>query len=122
MGPEDLRHDLADQSVHVHLACHHWQAPEPGEGEQIVDERAHAPAVLADHGQVAPALTVEACGAVLLDHHREPIDRAQRRPQVVRHRVAEALQLLVDRSQLGGPFLGRLRSRRSSACASASRA
>src|SRR5580704_1926546 len=44
--------------------------------------------------------------AVLLEHAlAQSVERQQRRPQVVRDRIAEGLELAVDRGQRGGSLL-----------------
>ncbi len=77
-------------------------AGQAGEPQQPIDEHIHRPARVGDAVEVAERLGAEH-GAALLDHlGAEAVDRAQRRAQVVRHRVGEGLELLVGRAQLAG--------------------
>src|SRR5580658_128954 len=99
---EGLRDDLAYQRIDVDLMRGHRLATQPGKRQEVVDENAHAAAVLAYHGQIAPSLGVEPLVVVLLEHQCETVDGAQRCPQVVRDRVAETLELLVGGFELRG--------------------
>ena len=60
-------------------------------------------AAAADALEVARCPSSSSCVAVVLEQRlAEAVDAAQRRAQVVRDRVAERLQLLVGRFELGG--------------------
>ena len=49
-----------------------------------------------------PARRVEQLGAVLEQRLAEAVDRAQRRAQIVRHRIAEVFQIGIGRLELSG--------------------
>ena len=78
--------------VHL-LAQRHVAARDPREHEQVVDELRHALRGGADAGEVVRRLAVEPVAVVLQQREAEAVERAQRRAQVVRHGVAEGLEL-----------------------------
>ena len=67
----------------------------PGEVEQVVYERGHVAAGRPDAGQVVESLVVENILVVFLQDLGEPVYGPQGRPEVVRNRVGERLQLPV---------------------------
>ena len=70
-------------------------AADAREREEVVDELAHALCAGAHPAEVVAPSLVEAVAVVLEQRLAEAVDRAQRRAQVVRDRVAERLELLV---------------------------
>ena len=97
-----LHDDLARESAHVERRAHDRPPADLRELQQVVDQPAHPGGLGAHHAEQAAALGVENVRVVLLDHLRVAIHRAQRRAQVVRNRIAEGLELLVDRFELRG--------------------
>ena len=75
--------------------------------------RAICCAEFADIAEILLALIVELVAVVLQQYQAEAVDAAQRRPQIMRHRIAEGFQLLVLR--LRAPRPGRRALRRSRA-------
>ena len=68
--------------------------------EQIVDQQAHLPGVLADPLEVAPRLPVQAGGMFRHKDLAEAVDGPQGGAQVVGDGIGETLQLLVGGLQL----------------------
>ena len=69
---------------------------QPRQLQQVVDEPSHALRGVADAGEVVLAGLVEALAPVLAQRLSEAVDAAQRRAQVVRHGIAERLELAVE--------------------------
>ena len=67
-----------------------------GEGQQVVDQLAHLLARVGDRLQVMPGLLRQLAVGRPLQHLDVAVDVPQRRAQIVRHRVAEGFQFLVD--------------------------
>src|SRR6185436_7715661 len=80
-------------------------ASQPRERQKVVDQLAHFLAVVANDLQQSAALVVEPVPIVFLEDSGEAVYGSQRRTQVVGHRVAEALQLLIGGLELVGPHL-----------------
>ena len=94
-----LLHHFAREARHVDRHQHGLLAPEPREGEKVVDQLPHAARVAAHDAEQPLRLGVELLHVVLLQHldgigvesarmifeqqAREPVDGAQRRAQVV---------------------------------------
>ena len=57
--------------------------------------------VVAHQVQVAPGLVRQVRGVLFQEEAREPMNRPQRRPQVMLNAVAEGLQLFIGRFELG---------------------
>ena len=83
----------------------HRRAADLRERQQIVDQLAHAARVDLDALEMASRRRVERGGVILLENLHEAGDGAQRRAQVVRHRIAERLELAVGGAQFRGPRL-----------------
>jgi len=79
----------------------HVGAGDAGELDKVVDQHPHALRRTAHPVQVVASGSVELRRAVFQQRLAEAVDGTQRRAQVVGHRVAESLQLLVHRRQLG---------------------
>jgi hypothetical protein len=67
----------------------------PGEGQQIVDQASHTLGRLGDRFHVRTGAMVERSAGALLEECRKADDVTQRRAQIVRHRIAEGLELAV---------------------------
>ena len=93
LAVDDLVGHLARERRHVDALGRRRRARHAREREQVVDEALHPVDVLADDAGHATAFVAEGRAVVLEQHRREAVDRAQRRAQVVRHRVAERLEL-----------------------------
>ncbi|EEF23686.1 conserved hypothetical protein, partial [Ricinus communis] len=94
--------DAAHQVVHAHADRPQRRPSHLREAQQVVDQLARQPRRVLDVGQEALApLRVVAAGRF---HQQvgEADDVAQRRAQVVRHRIRERLQFLVGAAQLLG--------------------
>ena len=77
--------------------------------QHVVDELRHLLRRFPHIGQILLAVVVELVGIVLEQRQAEAVDAAQRRAQIVRHRIAEGFQLLVLGLELGdqlGALLG----------------
>ena len=73
-----------------------------GEVDQCVDQDGHALGTGADAHELVAVALVQARPGLFGEDAREAVDRAQRRAQVVRHRVGEGLQLAHRGLELGG--------------------
>jgi len=71
------------------------------EAKQVVDEPAHLTGVVAHELQVLLRFGCELRRVLLQQDAREPIDRAQRCPQIVGDGIAESLELLVGSVSCG---------------------
>ena len=79
--------------------------------QHVVDELRHLLRRFPHISQILLAVVVELVGIVLEQSEAEAVDAAQRRAQIVRHRIAEGFQLLVLGLELGdelGAFLRHL--------------
>lgn len=70
-----------------------------GKRQQIIDQFSHALGAFADDLKLTPAVLGQARTEILHDRLRKAIDRAQWRPQVVRHRVGKRFQFAIRRQQ-----------------------
>src|ERR1019366_8421492 len=68
--------------------------------KQVVDQLPHSLAFAADAVEVFARLSIELVGAVFEQGQAPAVDAAQRRAQVVRYRIGERLQFLVDGFEL----------------------
>ena len=91
----------AGQRAQVHRHRLDPAARDARQVEQVVDDVAHAQAGAADALQVLQRLAVFATGAALRHQAGEAVDAAQRPAQVVRDGIAERLQVLDHRRELG---------------------
>ncbi|MCY1539680.1 hypothetical protein D9M68_752790 [compost metagenome] len=98
----ELPDHLGHQGVQVHRGLAHGLAPHAREGQQIVDQRAHAAGRIGDGGHVAQALVIECRLHALLEQCQKAVDVAQRGTQVVRDGVGKRLQFLVRLFQRAG--------------------
>src|SRR5213594_2606893 len=85
----------------VHAARGHLVARETREQQHVVDEAAHAPGRGAHAVEVLPTVVAESRSLVLEQDLTEAVDAAQWRAQVMRDRVGERPELVVERAQLG---------------------
>ena len=88
----DLARDL-ERSTSIAL---NLRARETRQLQQIVDQPAHALGRVAHARQMILSGFVEPIAPVLAQRLREAVDAAQRRAQVVRHGIAERLELAVE--------------------------
>jgi len=95
-------HHFAGDSAQVHRHAAQLAAGYPAEFEDVVDENRHPLRGGPDALEVASALDIELRGAVLEHDAAEPVDAAQRRAQIMRHRIAKRLQLPVACREIGG--------------------
>ncbi len=100
-----VRDHLARELADVDVAPRELAARHLGKIQQVLDQLAHALRRGADASEVAARLLGHLLGKVLEQRLAEAVDRAQRRAQVVRHRIAERLELGVGRLQLDGALL-----------------
>jgi hypothetical protein len=94
--------DILGERIHVDCERPEFLAPDARESEQVVDEGAHASGLPVDNRQIAPAFFIQVCLVVVHQYAGKAADRAQRRAQIVRHRIAEAFELPVFVHQLRG--------------------
>ena len=80
---------------HIDARRRELLAAEAGKRQQIVDQLTHAPGVLVDHSQQTLRLGFELRLVVFEENPGKAMNRAERRAQIVRHRVRERLQLRV---------------------------
>ncbi len=92
--------DAADDRRGIDPALLQRLARQAREGEQIVHQPAHADAVAADDAQEPRRLRLERVGEILDQRPGKTVDGAQRRAQIVRHRIGEGIEL-----GLGGAHL-----------------
>src|SRR4029077_18692519 len=88
-----LSRDLAQ----VHLAALQLPARNAREVEQAFDQQPHLLGGAAYPVEIAPSGLGQMLGEIVDERLAESVDRAQRRAQVVGHRVGERLELLVRR-------------------------
>ena len=77
---------------------------EPRKSEQIVDQLGHTAGFSAHYGEAALCVIIKMRAVIFLEHACIPADRAQRRAQIMRHRIAETLEFLVSRFELLGAY------------------
>ena len=92
------------QRREVDLLEVHLVPVEPGELEESVHQPGHVVGRSLDAAQVASAGVVQRLAVVLQQDLAEPIERAERRAQVVGDRVGERLELAVRRLELRRPL------------------
>ena len=93
--------------VEVDLGVRGVQPPDPGEGEQVVDQRLHALGAVDREPDVFGTAFVELVAVPLLEQLAERRDLAQRLLQVVRGDVGELLEFGVGPPQLLGLLVER---------------
>src|SRR5262245_4975682 len=98
----EFLNDLARELAERHRLAVQILTRDARELQQIVDQIPHALRARAHAGEMLLRLRIEPRRVFFEQQRAETIDSAKRRTQVVRHRVAERLQLLVHRFQLGG--------------------
>ncbi|EWS65270.1 hypothetical protein Y695_01484 [Hydrogenophaga sp. T4] len=96
-----LLNDFSHQVTQVHGGLAHFLAPHPREGQQVVDQHAHAAGRSGNRFDVPQVVLIEHRRSALLEQRQIAVDVAQRRAQIVRDRVGKGLQLLVLRGQFG---------------------
>ena len=104
-----LFQDLLDERVQAHRRRARLGPADSREGQQIVDESAHALGRFQDQRHVPPALVVEPPGGALLEQLGIAGHVPEGRPQVVGDRIGERLQLLVgglEARRCAGPDAG----------------
>ena len=89
------------QRRHVQRRARQRRASDPGQLQQIVDLPRHLPRRGRDARQVLTAVFGKHVAAFVERDLAEALDRAQRRPQVVRNRPRERLDLLIGGGTLG---------------------
>src|SRR5262249_18380656 len=89
-----------------HVDCRGFQvfAPEPRKRQQVVNQLGHSAGFLAHYGKPVLRFFIKLRPVVFFQHARIAADRSQRRAQVVRYRVAKALEFLVRRLELLGTY------------------
>ena len=100
-----LLDDRSRLGRHIDVDRRRFDPREPGEGEEVVDQGGHADGRSSDPGEVALGDVVELVARILEEGLAEPVDRAQRCPEVVGDRVAERLELGVGRREVLGDRL-----------------
>src|SRR5581483_11240515 len=93
---DDFRRHCAE----IDLVDRHLGPGNPRQLQQVVDQIAHALGALADAVEVALCIGVELVAGILDERLAESVDGAKRGTEVVRNRIAEAFQFLVDARQL----------------------
>ena len=91
---------LAGEQVELQPLEGRLAAGDAGQLQQVLDEQVHARAFAADACEVFLRFHGQGGAVILLERLRPAADAAQRCAQVVRHRVAEALQLAVGEFEL----------------------
>ena len=105
MAVAQVSHDRFRQRGHVDGHVLGVFPAHAGQRQQALDEVAHPLGVAPDVAQQGLAVLVELRGVVIEQDLAVAMDRAQRRPQVMRHGVAEALKFLVGAQKIGGALL-----------------
>jgi hypothetical protein len=100
LGPTEVLDDGSGQLREIDWPSRHLDPARPRELQQVVDELTHLLRGLARHLEILPPPGVEPGAVVLQRRLAEAGDRAERRAQVVRHRVAEGLQFPVRDRQV----------------------
>src|SRR5581483_2915052 len=100
-----LRDHRERQGGHVHAGLLETLPPHTREREQVVDQAPHLSCVFPHDAENPAAVVVQPRPVILDEDAREAVDRAQRGAKVVRHGVAERLQLLVRRRELAAHAL-----------------
>ena len=99
-----LLEDRIGQRSHVQHGRGHLLAAQSGEVQQFINQSAHAVCFALDDSRDAFAFRADFVPVILHQNLGITGDAAERRAQVVGHRVGEGFQLFVDQLQLGGPF------------------
>src|SRR5712692_912644 len=99
--PLQIGHDVVRYAAQVHVLGPYLRTGDPGELQQVVDQRAHPLAGGAHPVQRLLSRLVQLPGIVFEQYLAESVDTAQRCPQVVRYRVGECVELGVGGEQLG---------------------
>jgi len=94
--------DLLNQRPKVDKRISHLPTPHPRKGEDVVDQRAHAPGRVGYGAHVVPTFFIEVCLGSLFEQADKSVDVAQRRAQVVRDGVGKGFEFPVRQLQLSG--------------------
>src|SRR5690348_1446416 len=87
--------DSLDQLVEIDGAMEHLLPSHAGEHKEIVNQLSHLFGRGGNRLQIAPRLVVQGLARGFREERRVAVDMPQWRPQVLRDRVTERLQLLV---------------------------
>src|SRR5437899_8756035 len=98
--PSQLGRDVPGHAAQVHDLGPYLRTGDPREFQQVVDQGPHPLAGGAYPVQGLPSRLVQPRGIVFQQYLAESVDAAQRRPQVVRYRVGERVQLVVGGEEL----------------------
>ena len=110
IGVPHLLHDRLRKRCHVHRPHLQGLPAHAREHQEVVDELAHPFGILSDPREERLPVGRQRAAIVLEQRLREAVDGAQRGAQVVRHGVAEALELGVRRLQPATGFGDLLRA------------
>ena len=91
---------LAGERREIHQGGPELLAAEAREGQQLVDQVPHLPHGVLDRREIVAPLFVQARPDVAPEKPRESVDVPERRAKIMRDRVGEGLQLLVQARQL----------------------
>ena len=98
----ELRDDFPGELLQIDRHVPGFGSTDSGERQQVVDQITHSPGRAADRLDVVTALFVDRGRRTRLQQLREADHVAQRRTQVVRHRIGEQFEFFVGRFQLRG--------------------
>ncbi len=103
LGRAELRDDGSRHGRKVYRFEAQLALRQAPERQERVDERAHLACVEEDLLEAVLAFGVELAAVAVQQYLREPVHTPERRAEIVRHRVAERLELAIGRL---GSFLG----------------
>ena len=103
-----LGDDRCDQCAEVHRLAAQLATGQARQLEQIVNQMRHTLAGRTHALQMLAPVVLQPIAIVFEQHLTEAVDAAQRRAQIMRHRVAECFELAVGSGQLGRALLHQL--------------
>ena len=80
----------------------HFSPAEAAQFQQIVNQRGHTLAGLADPVQIVLALLIQLIPVIIYDDTAEAVQGPQGLPQIMGDRIAEGFQFFVGEFQVGG--------------------
>ena len=90
-----------EQIAEIDPGLAHFRAAHPGKRQQIVNQHSHLPAGIRNGLHIVPALVRKLATGLAREHVHVALHMPQRRAQIVRCRIAERVQFLIERFELG---------------------
>src|SRR5207247_2305377 len=99
----DFANHLSPKEVEINRFAPNLLFAESGKVQQGVNQLAHMTCTIPDLVQALLMIRREVIRSTLQEDLRKPINLAQRRPQIMRHRITKRVQFLVTDRQLRYP-------------------